>query len=49
MQAHKTVNMSASTYFVPDFSSIRYLNYGASVSEVMCVCQLSKVQLVSFL
>ncbi|KAI3955448.1 hypothetical protein MKW98_018549 [Papaver atlanticum] len=35
VQAHlQSVNLSASTYYVPDFSSMRYLNYGAAVSEV---------------
>lgn len=28
------VNLSASTYFVPDSTSTQYLNYGAAVSEV---------------
>lgn len=28
------VNLSASTYFVPDSTSMQYLNYGAAVSEV---------------
>ncbi|ONK74265.1 uncharacterized protein A4U43_C03F4480 [Asparagus officinalis] len=30
----QAVNLSASTYFVPDQSSMNYLNYGAAVSEV---------------
>ncbi|KAJ8630893.1 hypothetical protein MRB53_024216 [Persea americana] len=30
----QSVNLSASTLWVPDFSSMRYLNYGAAVSEV---------------
>lgn len=30
----QAVNLSASSYFVPDFSSMQYLNYGAAVSEV---------------
>ncbi|XP_034674780.1 abscisic-aldehyde oxidase-like [Vitis riparia] len=30
----QAVNLSASSYYVPDFSSMRYLNYGAAVSEV---------------
>ncbi|WOH03729.1 hypothetical protein DCAR_0623129 [Daucus carota subsp. sativus] len=35
LQAHRqAVNMSASSYFVPDFGSMQYLNYGAAVSEV---------------
>ncbi|KAI3871369.1 hypothetical protein MKW92_031472 [Papaver armeniacum] len=35
VQAHiQSVNLSACTYYVPDFSSMRYLNYGAAVSEV---------------
>ncbi|RZC78957.1 hypothetical protein C5167_003225 [Papaver somniferum] len=35
VQAHlQSVNLCASTYYVPDFSSMRYLNYGAAVSEV---------------
>ncbi|XP_059429456.1 indole-3-acetaldehyde oxidase-like isoform X1 [Corylus avellana] len=34
-QAHlQAVNLSASSYFVPDLTSMRYLNYGAAVSEV---------------
>ena len=38
MQAHRqAVNMSASSYFVPDFGSMQYLNYGAAVSEVSCL------------
>lgn len=28
------VNLSASTYFVPDSTSMQYLNYGAAVSKV---------------
>ncbi|CAK9175452.1 unnamed protein product, partial [Ilex paraguariensis] len=31
---YKSVNLSASTYFVPEFTSMQYLNYGAAVSEV---------------
>ncbi|KAK1394503.1 indole-3-acetaldehyde oxidase-like [Heracleum sosnowskyi] len=35
LQAYRqAVNLSASSYFVPDFSSMQYLNYGAAVSEV---------------
>ncbi|KAI3925009.1 hypothetical protein MKW92_020263 [Papaver armeniacum] len=35
VQAHlQSVNLSESTYYVPDLSSVRYLNYGAAVSEV---------------
>lgn len=35
LQANQqAVNLSASTLWVPDFSSMRYLNYGAAVSEV---------------
>ncbi|KAL2945567.1 Benzaldehyde dehydrogenase (NAD(+)) [Bienertia sinuspersici] len=30
----QAVNLSASTYFVPDVTSMTYLNYGAAVSEV---------------
>ncbi|KAK9734655.1 hypothetical protein RND81_04G155000 [Saponaria officinalis] len=30
----QSVNLSASTLYVPDFTSMRYLNYGAAVSEV---------------
>ncbi|KAK3021251.1 hypothetical protein RJ639_047523 [Escallonia herrerae] len=34
LQAHQqAVNLSASSYFVPEFSSMQYLNYGAAVSE----------------
>ncbi|CAI0397415.1 unnamed protein product [Linum tenue] len=33
-QAYMTsVNLSASSYYVPDFATTRYLNYGAAVSE----------------
>ncbi|CBI24416.3 unnamed protein product, partial [Vitis vinifera] len=31
----QAVNLSASSYYVPDFSSMKYLNYGAAVSEAM--------------
>ncbi|KAM7522792.1 hypothetical protein LguiA_012694 [Lonicera macranthoides] len=35
LQAHsENVNLSASTYFVPDSNSMSYLTYGAAVSEV---------------
>ncbi|CAA0805951.1 Abscisic-aldehyde oxidase [Striga hermonthica] len=35
LQAHyRNVNLAANSYFVPDSSSNRYLNYGAAVSEV---------------
>ncbi|XP_042511889.1 indole-3-acetaldehyde oxidase-like isoform X1 [Macadamia integrifolia] len=35
LQAHlQYVNLSASTFYVPDFTSNQYLNYGAAVSEV---------------
>lgn len=35
MQANlQSVNLSASSYFVPKFTSMRYINYGAAVSEV---------------
>ncbi|XP_074294989.1 abscisic-aldehyde oxidase-like [Silene latifolia] len=30
----QSVNLSASTYYVPEFTSMQYLNYGAAVSEV---------------
>ncbi|CAO2825083.1 unnamed protein product [Amaranthus hypochondriacus] len=30
----KAVNLSSSTYFVPEFASMQYLNYGVAVSEV---------------
>ncbi|GAB4824565.1 aryl-alcohol oxidase 3 [Ancistrocladus abbreviatus] len=30
----QAVNLSTSTYYVPDFTSMQYLNYGAAVSEV---------------
>ncbi|XP_059659715.1 abscisic-aldehyde oxidase-like isoform X2 [Cornus florida] len=34
-QSHlQAVNMSESTYYVPDLASMQYLNYGAAVSEV---------------
>ncbi|KAH9699212.1 Indole-3-acetaldehyde oxidase [Citrus sinensis] len=34
-QAHvQSVNLSASSMYVPDFTSVQYLNYGAAVSEV---------------
>uniref|UniRef100_A0A2P2MQG6 Abscisic-aldehyde oxidase isoform X1 n=1 Tax=Rhizophora mucronata TaxID=61149 RepID=A0A2P2MQG6_RHIMU len=29
----ESVNLSAASYFVPDFASMQYLNYGAAVSE----------------
>ncbi|BBH05393.1 Calcium-binding EF-hand family protein [Prunus dulcis] len=36
MQASlQAVNLSASSYFVPDFASMEYLNYGAAVSEAI--------------
>ncbi|KAM7528392.1 hypothetical protein LguiB_031802 [Lonicera macranthoides] len=46
LQAHsENVNLSASTYLVPDSNSMHYLNYGAAVSEVgfvlyrpVCLC-----------
>ncbi|XP_071726440.1 abscisic-aldehyde oxidase-like isoform X2 [Rutidosis leptorrhynchoides] len=35
MQANgQSVNLSASSYFVPEFMDMRYINYGAAVSEV---------------
>ncbi|GMG98378.1 hypothetical protein Nepgr_000218 [Nepenthes gracilis] len=35
LQAYaQAVNLSASTFYVPNFTSMRYLNYGAAVSEV---------------
>lgn len=30
----QSVNLSAHSYYVPDFTSMKYLNYGAAVSEV---------------
>ncbi|CAN1251655.1 Indole-3-acetaldehyde oxidase [Linum perenne] len=37
-QAHmRAVNLSASSYFDPDFSSNRYLTYGAAISEASSV------------
>lgn len=49
------VNLSASSLYVPDFSSMRYLNYGAAVSEasllthlyvfIAAFCSTSSVQL----
>ncbi|XP_019052094.1 PREDICTED: indole-3-acetaldehyde oxidase-like isoform X2 [Nelumbo nucifera] len=30
----QAVNLSASSYYVPEFASMKYLNYGAAVSEV---------------
>ncbi|XP_074267058.1 abscisic-aldehyde oxidase [Silene latifolia] len=32
--AMQSVSLSASTYYVPEFTSMKYLNYGAAVSEV---------------
>ncbi|KAJ0616360.1 putative aldehyde oxidase [Helianthus annuus] len=29
-----SINLSASSFFVPEFTSMRYINYGAAVSEV---------------
>lgn len=37
------MNLSASAYFVPDSGSMRYLNYGAAVSEVNFVTSLSSL------
>lgn len=38
MQAHfANVNLAANSFFVPDPTSMRYLNYGAAVSEVKTV------------
>lgn len=35
LQAHfQSINLSASSFFVPDLTSMRYLNYGAAVCEV---------------
>ncbi|KAK6164018.1 hypothetical protein DH2020_000882 [Rehmannia glutinosa] len=35
VQAHfQNINLAANSYFVPEFSSSRYLTYGAAVSEV---------------
>ncbi|PWA65673.1 abscisic aldehyde oxidase 3 [Artemisia annua] len=35
MQANfQSVHLSASAYFVPEFTAMRYINYGAAVSEV---------------
>ncbi|PIN06489.1 Xanthine dehydrogenase [Handroanthus impetiginosus] len=35
LQAHyANVNLAVNSFFVPDYSSIKYLNYGAAVSEV---------------
>jgi len=31
----EAVNLSASTFYVPDHSSMSYLNYGAATSEVI--------------
>lgn len=31
----QSVNLSASSFFVPEFNSMRYINYGAAVSEVI--------------
>uniref|UniRef100_A0A0V0IN32 Putative ovule protein n=1 Tax=Solanum chacoense TaxID=4108 RepID=A0A0V0IN32_SOLCH len=30
----QAINLSANSYYVPEFSSMKYLNYGAAVSEV---------------
>jgi hypothetical protein len=32
----QSVNLSASSFYVPNNSSTMYLNYGAAVSEVFC-------------
>ncbi|KAM7489801.1 hypothetical protein LguiB_027285 [Lonicera macranthoides] len=35
LQAHsENVNLSSSTYLLPDSNSLHYLNYGAAVSEI---------------
>ncbi|KAI4382197.1 hypothetical protein MLD38_008192 [Melastoma candidum] len=35
LQAHmQSTNMSASSFYIPEFGAIRYLNYGAAASEV---------------
>ena len=32
----QSVNLSASSFYVPNNNSMMYLNYGAAVSEVRC-------------
>jgi hypothetical protein len=32
----QSVNLSASSFYVPNNNSAMYLNYGAAVSEVFC-------------
>jgi abscisic-aldehyde oxidase len=32
----QSVNLSASSFYVPSNNSMMYLNYGAAVSEVKC-------------
>lgn len=49
MQAHlQAVNLSASALFKPEFASMKYLTYGAAVSEASfyttLFCSLFKVQ-----
>lgn len=42
MQAYlEAVNLSVNSYFVPDFASECYLNYGAAVSEASFYSMLS--------
>ena len=50
MQAQsQAVSLSASSYYVPHFSSMRYLNYGAAVSEASSSRLLELISLVLLL
>ena len=52
----EAVNLSASSYYVPDFASMKYLNYGAAVSEaslcltvfILFLCILVLLRLLTF-
>ena len=47
MQAQsQAVNLSASSYYVPHFSSMRYRNYGAAVTEASSSRLLGLISLV---
>ena len=50
MQAQsQVVNLSASSYYVPHFSSMRYRNYGAAVTEASSSRLLELISLVLLL
>lgn len=46
----QAVNLSASSFFVPSYNSMKYINYGAAVSEasLFLMHMLNQMEILSY-